>query len=310
MRSKKLMSLLMVSVMMGTLVFSGCSKQEEGGNDSVNTQTEDKNSKDDSDTATDDKSENNQSNNTVEKLADVFTKFDQRDTWDADAKVIELSDGDVVIEEEGTYVLSGTLKNGQVYVNVGSEEKVQLVLNGVDITCESSAAIFVENADKVSITLAKGTTNTVSDGGNADTTDADGCIYSKDDLSINGTGTLIVKGNVSNGIDCNNDIRICGGNIEVTAVNNGIKAKQSVSIMDGTIKVKADDAIKVSDKSDETVGEFYMEGGNLELDADDDAITATVSIIVAGGQITASAGGKTTNCDGNEKIATGCLIKK
>ncbi len=311
MRNKKLLSLLMVTVMLGAVVLSGCSKKEENNN------SNDKHAEEQGDTENNNVNNNNnnqtndeQSKVTVDKIPGVFTNFDQRDTWENDGETIQLSDGDVIIENEGTYIFSGTLKDGQIYVNVDSEEKVQLVLNGVDITCKDSAAIFIENADKVSITLAKDTVNTLSDGGNADRTDADGCIYSKDDLSINGTGTLIVNGNVSNGIDCNNDIKICGGNIEVNAVNNGIKAKQSISIKDGTIKVKADDAIKVSDKSDQTVGEFYMEGGSLELDAADDAITATVSITVADGKITSKAGGKNTNCDGEEKIATGCLIKK
>lgn len=312
MRNKKLLNLLMVTVVMGTMVFCGCTKKDDNGSGDTNKQTEQQTDKGNNSNNGDanNQSGNDQSNVTVDKIPGVFTNFDQRDTWESNAETIELSEGDVVIENEGTYIFSGTLKDGQIYVNVDSEEKVQLVLNGVDITCKESAAIFVENADKVSITLAEGSVNTLSDGGKADTTNADGCIYSKDDLSINGTGTLIVNGNVSNGIDCNNDIKICGGNIEVNAVNNGIKAKQSISIKDGTIKVKADDAIKVSDKSDQTVGEFYMEGGSLELDAEDDAITATVSITVADGKITSKAGGKNTNCDGEEKIATGCLIKK
>ena len=306
MRNKKIISLVMATMMVGILAMTGCSKEESNNS---TTQSE-------SNVNTNENSENNNNNQTnndvtVEKLKDVFTKYDQRDTWDEDEAIaIELADEDIIIEKEGTYILSGTIKNGQIYVNVSDEEKVQLVLNGVDISCASSAAIFVENADKVAITLAEGSTNTLTDGGNAETSDADGCIYSKDDLSINGTGKLIVNGKVSNGIDCNNDIKICGGNIEVNAVNNGIKAKQSISIKDGTIKVKADDAIKVSDKSDDTVGTFYMEGGEMELVATDDGITATISITVAGGKITSDVDGKNTNCDGVEKIATGCLIKK
>ncbi len=313
MRNKKLLCMLMTTVMVGAIAFTGCAKKNATDNNATDKQTEaDAGNNKDGSTGTDDnKSDSTQSGTVkVDKLKDVFTNYDQDDTWGNDAKSIELGDEDVVIEKEGTYILSGTLKNGQVYVKVSDEEKVQLVLNGVDITCDDSAAIFVENADKVAITLAPGSKNVLTDGGDAATTDADGCIYSKDDLSINGTGSLVVNGNVSNGIDCNNDIKLCGGNIEINAVNNGIKAKESISVKDGTININADDAVKVSDKSDDKVGTFYMEGGELNLDAADDAITATVSITVAGGKITASAGGKTTNCDGDEKIATGCLIKK
>jgi len=302
-RRKNLLSMALVLVAACSIVFTGCKDSSNGGETTQETNDAG---------ATSENKDNagGNSQTTVDKLKDVFTNFDQRDTWDTTAKKIELSNEDVVIEKEGTYILSGTLDDGQIYVNVDSEEKVQLVLNGVDITCSDSAAIFVENADKVSITLVEGTENILSDGGDKDSSNADGCIYSKDDLSINGSGKLVVNGNVNNGIDCNNDIKIVGGTIEVTAVNNGIKAKQSISIKDGDISVKADDAIKASSNSDDTVGSFYMEGGNLDLVAADDSITATVSIIIAGGKITSDAEGKNTNCDGTEKIAEGCLIKK
>ncbi len=297
---KRISSVILATAMVSALVLSGCSNKSDKNNNTDEKATE----------ATSKSDNNTESGKTVEKLDDVFTNYDKDDTWDDTAVSIELSDEDVVIDKKGTYILSGTLKNGQVYINVGDEDKVHLVLNGVDITNESSAAIFVENADKVAITLAEGSENVLTDGGNAETTDADGCLYSKDDLTINGTGSLIVNGNVSNGIDCNNDIKIVSGNIEVNAVNNGIKAKQDICIKDGTIKVIAEDAIKASSKSNDEEGTFYMEGGNLELEAGDDGITATVSITVAGGKIDVNAVGKSTNCDGEENIADGCLTEK
>ncbi len=309
MKNKKMLCMMMVMAMSSAVVFTGCGKDQSGSEEetyklgTVNTGNTNTDKTDDSNT-------NQTTGGKVDKIPGVFTNFDQEDTWGTSAKTIELSSGDVTIDKEGTYVLSGTLSDGQIYVNVSDEEKVQLVLNGVDITCKDSAAIFVENADKVSITLAPGTENVVSDGGNESTTDADGCIYAKDDLSINGSGKLIVNGNVSNGIDCNNDIKIVSGELVINAVNNGIKAKQSISIKDGDITVKAEDCIKASAKSDDTIGTFYMEGGKLDLEAKDDAITATISITIADGEVLVNAVGKKTNCDGTENISEGCIKEK
>lgn len=238
----------------------------------------------------------------------VFTNYDNTDTWNEDsATYITLSDEDVEITSEGTYVISGTLTDGQIYINVADTDKVQLVLNGADITCSDSAAIFVQNADKVVITLAEDTVNTVTDGGDESTSDADGCIYSKDDLSINGSGKLIVNGTVKNGIDCNNDLKIVSGTIQVTAVDNGIKAKTSISVKAGEITVEAYDGIKVSDKSDTTVGTFYMEGGTVSITAEDDGISAAMDITITAGQAVISAVDKAVNSDGTENITDGCV---
>ena len=45
----------------------------------------------------------------------------------------------VTITEDGTYILSGTLNDGQIIVDAGDEDDVRLVLNGVRITNSASA---------------------------------------------------------------------------------------------------------------------------------------------------------------------------
>ncbi len=318
---RKFAVLLMATVMAGTLVLTGC-----GGNGNQKETTENKiTSGENDDKATDNNTGGNKGDDATTEAGDngadnkddvkfeddgVFTKFDKNYTWDENDKVIKLGDGDVMITEPGTYVLSGTLKDGQVSVNVDSTEKVKLVFNGVDITCKDGAPVYIINADKVAITLAEGTTNKLTDGGNPETSDYKGCIFAKDDLSINGAGKLIVKGTVKNGIHCNNDLAIVSGDIEVSAVDNGIKADDSLSIKNATIKVDANDAIKVSDKDDDTKGTFYMEDGKLTLTATDDGITAAVSLTIKGGKVTIAAIDKATNCDGTEDIKDGCVVTK
>lgn len=255
---------------------------------------------------------------------DVFTNFDQRDTWE-DATTITFADDKVTIDgngasadgtvvyitAEGSYVLSGSCANGQIIVELDKAEKAQLVLSGLTLTCLDSAPVYVASADKVSLTLVEGTINTFSDG-SAYSKKMDkkptACIYSRDDLTINGKGELVVNANVNNGIGTSNDLKIVSGTVTVTAANNGLKGNDSVAIMDGVVNVTSkDDGIKTENEVDPGKGYIYVEGGQITITCADDAMQATQDITVAGGHINASAGGKTVNCDGSQDILKGTI---
>lgn len=256
---------------------------------------------------------------------DVFTNFDQRDTW-TDATTIDFTndgvkisgngasaDGTVVyITGDGTYVIAGECANGQIVVELDKADKAQLVLMGLNLTCLDSAPLYVVSADKVSLTLAEGTVNTFSDGtaynSNAFDKKPTACIYSRDDLTINGKGELVVNANVNNGIGTSNDLKIVSGTVTVNAVNNGLKGNDSVAIMGGTINVTSkDDGIKTENETDPGKGYIYVEGGEISVTCADDALQATQDITVAGGHLMVSAGGKTINCDGSQDILSGSI---
>ncbi len=304
--------LCMLSLCM-LLVFAGCeeSNQDNPGNSAQPTPTVDPSKQDD--------------NNTMDAFTTEdgiqFTKFDQTATWEGDAVHITLNNdtatasgdgvaingGVVTISKPGSYILSGSLTDGQIVVEVTKEEKVQLVLNGVDITCSNSAAIYVKSADKVSLTLVKDTVNKVKDG--LSYTFADGedepnaCIFSKDDLSINGEGTLQVEGNYNNGIATKNDLKIIGGTIQVTALNNGIKGKDSVCIMGGNITVDVDgDGIKSDNEVEAEKGYVYIYNGTINIDAAEDGIQAITAVTLKNGDITIDAGDKQVACKGTKTI--------
>ena len=114
----------------------------------------------------------------------------------------------ITITEEGVYIVSGTLEDGQIIVDASDSDKVQIVLDGVHINCETNAAIYVREADKVFITLAENSSNTLG-GGNEysqiDDNTVDGVIFSKSDLVCNGTGSLTIEADYKHGIvskDC------------------------------------------------------------------------------------------------------------
>lgn len=207
----------------------------------------------------------------------------------------------ITITAGGTYVLQGTLNAGNLIVALtDSTEKVQLVLNGVSVTGSDTAALWVQQADKVILTLADGTENVLSDGTGYATEEDDGtpnaCIYSKDDLTINGSGSLQVMGNCNNGIQTSDDLRIVGGQITVTSVNHGVRGSDSVVIKDGTLTVDAQgDGIKSTTTDTEGKGFVDMEGGTVTVTAAQDAIDAAVALVVSGGTLTLESGGGTAN---------------
>ncbi len=196
---------------------------------------------------------------------DYFTSRDRSGKWDeATAVQVELT-GDLTITEAGVYVLSGTIADGTVRVNVSSDDKVQLVLNGVSISCSSNACILVENADKVFITLAPGTENTlVSTAFTADE-DVNGAVFSKDDIVFNGEGTLRIESAV-HGIAGKDDVKFGGGNYVIHAAKRGISGNDSVRIFDGTYAIYyGSSPIRTKYNEDEEKGYLVMFGGVFYL---------------------------------------------
>ena len=257
-------------------------------------------------------------------LSSELTNFDQKTEWDADDVTVNFNGSSADIKGEGcsvknsvlsitapgTYVLSGSF-NGQVSVAVDKAEKVRLVLNNASITCDNGPAIIITSADKVGITLADGTTNSLTDGKTyADTSDKapNACVFSKDDLTINGNGTLNVTANFHNGIDTSNDLKLVDGTINVTAKNHALKGNDSVSIFGATVTVNGgNDGIKSDTEGEADKGFFYMNGGTLDVTAVDDGIQAITSIRIDSGSVSFHVQDDATNCDGSVAIAEGVV---
>ena len=229
-------------------------------------------------------------------ITNLFTERDLRTDYEITSSISldEVTDSVLEITQEGVYELTGTL-NGQVHIN--TDGKVQLVLNNAEINNTSGAAIYVENAKKVFLTLADNSQNTVSDGTAANTdilTTA--AIYSTDDLTINGTGTLTVSGNYQEGITSKDDLTIAGGNITVNAVTNGIKGKDSIAVYDATVQITAGgDGLKSSNDVDEGKGFIYIQNGDFTINAQQDGIQAETELIVTGGTFDITAGNGSAN---------------
>ncbi|MDF2819849.1 MAG: hypothetical protein K0R15_290 [Clostridiales bacterium] len=196
-------------------------------------------------------------------------------------------DSVLTINDEGTYVISGTLKYGQIIVDAEDTDKVQIVLNGITITCPDNAPIYIKNADKTLITLEKGTVNTLIDGAEyvqTNDNNVDGVIYSTADLTINGDGTLNIAGNYKHGIASKDDLLITGGTFNITAVKDALNGKDCVKIKDGTFILSAETGNGIQSKNgdDATKGYVYISGGEITVIKSQEGIEGTVIIIENG----------------------------
>ena len=214
------------------------------------------------------------------QLDDCFTERDLAGTWDATATailltgdtaetpshVVDIDGGTVTILDGGVYVLSGTLDNGTIIVDVKDDERVQLVLNGASITASSGAAIRVLQADKVFITLADGTENALTSLSFDEDSAVDAAIYSDEDLTFNGTGTLVIESPAGSGIDGKDDIKFASGIYVITAAGQGIDANDSVRIADGNFTITTDgDAIRSRHENNDELGYIYIWGGTFDI---------------------------------------------
>lgn len=208
-------------------------------------------------------------------------------------------DGNVItITSGGTYIISGTLTEGQLVVDA-DDEKVQLVLDNADITCATSAAIYVKSASKTFITLAEGSENILMNTAEFEAIDdnnIDAVIFSKDDLALNGSGTLTINSENGHGIVSKDDLKITGGTYNITAASHALSGKDSVRIAAGTFNlVSGKDGIHSENADDSSKGYVYIAGGEFTIDSTGDGIDASNIVQIDGGTFDITAGGGVEN---------------
>ena len=203
------------------------------------------------------------------------------------------SGGVVTVSAPGTYVVSGTLDDGQIVVNSPADGPVRLVLSGADITSSSDSGIRVDEGDKTVLILADGTTNTVADGASyADAVEQNAAVWSDDDLSIGGTGALVVTASFEDGITSKDGLVIAGGTVTVTAPDEGLRGKDYLVVRGGTLDVTAGgDGLKSDEDGDAALGYVLVAGGTVTVEADGDALSAETDALLAGGTLALRSGG-------------------
>ena len=300
-RRKKLLALFCATALSMTAV-AGCTGAKSSTGNVVSSETE-----------TNAEETSAQSEAGSYSSADMFTERDLAGTYEESAAVYVTLSGDgitgetdgvaingqtVTITAEGTYIFSGTLSEGQIVVDADNA-KVQIVFDNVDITCASSAAVYVKSAEKVFVTLAEGSQNTLRNTDEyvaIDDNNIDAVIFAKSDLTLNGTGSLTIISAEGHGIVSKDDLKITGGTYDITAAGHALSGKDSVRIADGTFILTAEkDGIHAENADDEEKGYIYIADGDFTITSDGDGMDASNIVQIEDGTFDITAGGGAAN---------------
>ena len=295
---KKTLALIVAAAVLAVL-FAGCSSQSAG----VTADT--------TAAKTDDEMFTDADREIGYSEADCETITLADDSSTSSSKYVTIDGNTVTITKEGYYIVSGSLSDGQLQVAVSDSEKVHIILNGASITNSSSAAIYIKTADKVFITTANGSENTLEVTGDyvaIDDNNIDAVIFSKSDVTLNGAGSLTVKADYGHAIVSKDDLKITSGTYDISAPKSAVDGKNSVRIGGGTISITSDkDAVHSEDEDDDTHGFIYVSDGDITIKSGTDGFDAMTTLTVVGGTFNIDAGDDGMHADGTTSISGGTI---
>ena len=306
---KKLISIICISVLSLSVVLSGCqSKSLSKNNSEVSNQTSTLD-EDETDTSNISKFEID-SDYTDDELdydydeAEVVAITLNGDNISCKSSDVKIDGSTITIQKAGTYLLSGTLTDGNIIVDSDDKENVRLIFNGVEISNSTTTPLYIKNAEKTIVTLVEGTENTLSDGENyilddESDNEPNGTIFSKDDLVINGLGSLTINANYNHGIQSKDLLKIISGNIDITSVGDAIIGKDGVIVKEAVINIESlEDGIKAT-KVEENKGYIYLDNPEITIKAKKDGIQAVTCLYVKDGNYNIETGETNENSQSN-----------
>ena len=146
----------------------------------------------------------------IYESSELFTQRDlEQNINTANATRYTVSDGkNINITTEGIYVISGSAKNVTIFVEAKDVDKVQIILENLSITNETMPVVYVKTADKVFVTQTGNNSLKVTGTfAKDDTNNLNAVIFSKQDITFNGTGNLNIESS-QNGITGKDDVKI------------------------------------------------------------------------------------------------------
>ena len=268
----------LVCVVLGAAALAGCSSASDSGSDSESGSGEQSSS-----------SSAAAAVDGAQKASAVLAadKEAHDGDWDeSGAEEIALDGKSVTLTEAGTYRLSGKLSDGQVLVDA-PDQKVTLVLDGVDISSSSGAAIAATAVGELVVVLADGSENTLSDADSyAEDADANAALFSAGDLTVGGTGSLTVRGRGNDGIASKDGLVIASGTVTVEAADDAVRGKDYLVVKGGSVTVTAKgDGLKADNTEDADAGYIAVEGGTVKVTAAGDGVDAATDLVVTGGTL-------------------------
>lgn len=217
---------------------------------------------------------------------------------------VACTDGVITVTAPGTYIFSGETE-GMLLVDAGAEDKVQLVFRQFTLSNPRGPAVYIRSADKVFLTTAENTVNTLSDGSQYAYTDGDtnvdGAVFSKADLTLNGSGTLKISGKAAHGIVSKDDLVVGSGTYEITGAKKAVNGKDCVKIHDCQMTLQAGtDGISSDNAEDADRGFVYIQGGNIRITCNHDGVQAENVLILDAPVMEILSGGGSANAPQKE----------
>lgn len=305
-----LISLLLTCTLLLSLL-SGCGQTSSTGSDNNDGSNSVVSSSENSDNASSDTSAENTTD--VSELfsdRDFETDYDESksakitlsgDSASCSSDAVEISGSTITIKDEGTYILSGTLDNGMIIVNADKTDKTQLVLNNVSIHSETSAPVYILQADKVFITIAEGSSNTLSNGGTftaIDDNNIDAVIFSKEDLTLNGAGTLTITSPAGHGIVSKDSLKLTSGTYDISSASHALTGKDDVCIANANFTLTSGkDGIHAENTDDTALGLVYIQSGTFTIASEGDGISAASYMQIDDGNFNIISGGGSANAE-------------
>lgn len=302
MSCKKIISAVLLSAFV-TAAFAGCSNSDTQTADEAKTVkiSSSSTSSNADDSSTDDEmfTARDKEIGYDESECETITLSDNAST--SSLKSVKIDGNTITVSEQGTYIVSGTLSDGQIIIDGDKNEKIRLILDGVTINSNTGAPIYVKQTDKLFITLAESSKNVLTnnkkftaDGDN----NVDAVIFSKDDITLNGNGSLEITTNCGHGIVSKDDLKITSGTYSITSSSHALDGKDSVRIASGTFTLNSDkDGIHSENADDTSLGFIYIAGGTFRITSDGDGMDASAHLTILDCNATIKSGGGASNAE-------------
>ncbi len=220
-------------------------------------------------------------------------------TAECTSNAVQINGNTITITDEGTYILNGILDNGMIIVNADKADKTQLVLENVTISCENNAPIYIKQADKVFVTLAAGSENALSNGGSftaIDDNNIDAVIFSKEDLTLNGSGFLSITSPAGHGIVSKDELTITEGAYTLNTASHGLSGKDNICIANASFSITSGiDGLHAENSEDTSLGFIYIDSGNFQIASEGDGISSSGEMLIQDGTFDIISGGGSKN---------------
>ena len=209
----------------------------------------------------------------------------------------------VIISQGGTYLLSGTLQDAQLTVEIPAGETARLVLCGVDMHCERGPVIYSNGGGTVVLLLETGTENTLSDGKSylySGSKVREAAISVEGDLLITGGGSLSVEAIHNDALRSEGTLAVAEGTLEITAWRDGLVAGQELQISGGQLSIACGRTGLSASSAKSGQGSVTLAGGTVALICGGDGITAAGSLSATAGEYHITTGGGSGNASYGE----------